>query len=92
MIELHTGCFANAFGSQREMETARLRAAAEQGHALHLQVNAGHGINLQNLPELLSVPHLAELNVGHTLISRSVRVGLTAAVQEMCAAMEGYSA
>jgi len=83
MIELHTGCFANAFGDDRKNETERLRAAAELGHSLGLQVNAGHGINLQNLPELLTVPHLAELNIGHTLIASSVRIGLTAAVQEM---------
>ena len=91
MIELHTGCFANAFGDERKKETARLKAAAEQGNSLKLQVNAGHGINLQNLPELLTVPHLAELNIGHTLIARSVRVGLTAAVQEMREAMKSYT-
>lgn len=91
MIELHTGCFANHFGAEREAETARLHAAAIQGYGLNLQVNAGHGINLQNLPELLTVPHLAELNIGHTLIARSVRIGLTAAVQEMRDAMQGYT-
>lgn len=92
MIELHTGCFANAFGSDRERETARLKAAAVLGHSLGLQVNAGHGINLQNLPALLTVPHLAELNIGHTLVARSVRVGLETAVREMRTAMEGYGA
>lgn len=92
MVELHTGCFANAFNEERNKETQRLKAAAELGHGLGLQVNAGHGINLQNLPELLTVPHLAELNIGHTLVARSVRVGLTTAVREMCAAMEGYQA
>jgi len=91
MIELHTGCFANAFGADRELETERLYAAAEQGYTQKLQVNAGHGINLQNLPELLTVPHLSELNIGHTLIASSVRVGLTSAVQEMRAAMNAYS-
>lgn len=92
MIELHTGCFANVFGDDRRSETERLKAAAELGHSLGLQVNAGHGINLQNLPELLTVPHLTELNIGHTLIARSVRVGLTTAVREMRAAMDGYEA
>ncbi|NWK54667.1 pyridoxine 5'-phosphate synthase [Verrucomicrobiaceae bacterium N1E253] len=90
MIELHTGCFANAFGDERKQETARLKEAAILGHDLGLQVNAGHGINLENLPELLTVPHLAELNIGHTLISRSVRVGLSEAVREMREAMSGY--
>ncbi len=94
MIELHTGCFANAIGGSagdRTTETARLKEAAILGHGLGLQVNAGHGINLQNLPELLTVPHLTELNIGHTLIARSVRVGLTTAVQEMRAAMVQYN-
>ncbi|MCP5536526.1 MAG: pyridoxine 5'-phosphate synthase [Akkermansiaceae bacterium] len=89
MIELHTGCFANAFNEDRNQETRRLIAAAILGNSLGLQVNAGHGINLQNLPELLTVPHLTELNIGHTLIARSVRVGLTEAVKEMRVAMEG---
>ena len=90
MIELHTGCFANANINGRNPETQRLIAAAKLGHSLGIQVNAGHGITLENLPELLTVPHLAELNIGHTLIARSVRVGLTTAVKEMRAAMGGY--
>ena len=96
MIELHTGCFANARGTRgdnggnRQQETQRLISAAKLGHSLGIQVNAGHGINLENLPELLTVPCLAELNIGHTLIARSVRVGLTTAVKEMRTAMEGY--
>ncbi|MGB0775299.1 MAG: pyridoxine 5'-phosphate synthase [Akkermansiaceae bacterium] len=91
MIELHTGCFANAFGAERSQETERLKTAAILGNSLKLQVNAGHGINLQNLPELLTVPHLKELNIGHTLIARSVRVGLAQAVKEMRSAMDQYT-
>jgi len=91
MIELHTGCFANAFGDARSQETTRLKEAAILGCEHGLQVNAGHGINLQNLPELLTVPHLSELNIGHTLIARSVQIGLAAAVREMRAAMEAYA-
>jgi len=91
MIELHTGCFANAFGDDRKPETERLKEAAKLGHSLGLQVNAGHGINLKNLPDLLTVPHLSELNIGHTLIARSVRVGLIQAVQEMREAMADYA-
>jgi pyridoxine 5-phosphate synthase len=90
MIELHTGCFANTFGAERAAETDRLKAAAVLGHALNLQVNAGHGINLENLPDLLTVPHLTELNIGHTLIARSTRIGLTQAVREMRSAMVSY--
>ena len=91
MIELHTGCFANAFGTDRVQEIERLAHASQLGHGLGLQVNAGHGINPQNLSKLLTVPHLTELNIGHTLIARSVRVGLTEAVREMRLAMEGYA-
>lgn len=90
MIELHTGCFANASGDARRLETERLKQASTRGHGLGLQVNAGHGINRQNLPELLTVPHLSELNIGHTLVARSVRVGLTQAVREMREMMEAY--
>ena len=90
MIELHTGTFANHFGAERAAEVARLKAAAELGHSLGLQINAGHGLTTQNLPDLLAVPHLHELNIGHHIVSRAVFIGLRAAVQEMLAAMEGY--
>lgn len=92
MIELHTGCFANATGDDVAGEVARLKAAAIQGHGLGLQVNAGHGINYQNLPRLFAVPHLAELNIGHSIIARSTRIGMTAAVREMKDLMAGYPA
>jgi pyridoxine 5-phosphate synthase len=53
-------------------------------------VNAGHGLTTKNLPELFIVPHLAELNIGHTIVARSVFVGLRAAIQEMLEVMKGY--
>lgn len=83
MIELHTGCFANAVGDAVETELTRLINAARQGHASALQVNAGHGINYTNITRLWAVPHLAELNIGHTIVSRAMRIGMTAAVREM---------
>lgn len=83
MIELHTGRFANNFDDARRIETERLIAAAELGHKLGLDVHAGHGIQLSNLAELSRVPHLSELNIGHTIIARSIFIGLTAAVREM---------
>jgi len=92
MIELHTGCFANALEEQaREVEIARLKESAVLGHSLGLQVNAGHGINYENVHFLNAVPHLSEFNIGHTIIARSVRVGLTQAVAEMKKLMEAYS-
>lgn len=92
MIELHTGTFANTTGPERAKETSRLQAAAELAHSLGLQVNAGHGLTTANLPDLFSVPHLVELNIGHHLISRAVFIGLRAAVIEMREVMQGYPA
>jgi pyridoxine 5-phosphate synthase len=70
----------------------RLISGAQQAHALGLKVNAGHGLNYVNLPALHRVPHLVELNIGHSIISRAVSVGLTQAVREMLALMQGYRA
>jgi len=92
-IELHTGSFAESFGhateGQRELD--RLISAARQAHSLGLKVNAGHGLNYDNLALLNRVPHLVELNIGHSIVSRSIFVGMQAAVREMLAAMAGYS-
>lgn len=90
MIELHTGCFANATGDQLEYEIQRLRESSVLGHSLGLQVNAGHGINYGNLFRLFEVPHLAELNIGHSLVSRALRVGLKEAVRQMKQLMGDY--
>lgn len=87
MIELHTGAYANATGAEREAELQRLIAAGAQAGALGLQVNAGHGITTGNLPPLLAIPHLHELNIGHHIISRAIHLGLRGAVAEMLAAM-----
>lgn len=90
MIELHTGSFANGAPQGDPDELNRIRAAAERGHELGLQINAGHGITLTNLPTLLTTPHLAELNVGHHLVSKAVFVGLKKSVAEFLEAMSGY--
>lgn len=91
-IELHTGAFAEHYQDpvSREAEIERLRSAARRAHALGLKVNAGHGLNYANLPGLWSVPHLVELNIGHSIVSRAVSVGLPAAVKEMLAIMAAY--
>ncbi len=88
MVELHTGRFANTQGAERAAEVERLVAAAVCGHALGLEVHAGHGIQVSNLAELNAVPHLAELNIGHTIVSRAIFVGMASAVREMKAAIE----
>jgi pyridoxine 5-phosphate synthase len=92
MIELHTGTFANHLGAERAAEAQRLRAAAELGHSLGLQINAGHGLTTRNLRDLFVVPHLTELNIGHSIVARAVFAGLRTAIVEMLAVMKGYTA
>lgn len=91
-IELHTGAFAETFHEHRAGggELERLIAGAKQAHGLALKVNAGHGLNYENLPLLHRVPHLVELNIGHSIVSRAISVGIGTAVEEMLRLMEGY--
>lgn len=89
-VELHTGAYANAYyTAARAAEWARLRRGAERGHALGLTVNAGHGINYVNIAEIRTLPHLHELNIGHSILSRAVLTGIGEAVREMKARMRG---
>lgn len=91
-VELHTGAFAEEHRRKGgHQEGQRLAAAANQAHALGLRVNAGHGLNYENVPSLHSVPHLVELNIGHSIVSRALSVGITQAVREMLEAMKGYA-
>ena len=91
-VELHTGAFAERFADpgQRRLELDRLASAARQAHALGLRVNAGHGLNYHNLPTLLEIPHLVELNIGHSIVSRAIAGGLRQAVREMLDLMAIY--
>lgn len=91
-IELHTGSFAEHFNRKKERaeELRRLLEAAQLAHSLGIKVNAGHGLNTQNVPVLFEIPHLVELNIGHTIVSRSITVGLAMAVKEMLLVMEKY--
>jgi pyridoxine 5-phosphate synthase len=92
MVELHTGKLANAFAEKIErQEVENLQAAARCAYELKLQVNAGHGINYRNIELILRIPHLSELNIGHSIISRAIFVGLENAVREMLVAMEDYA-
>lgn len=91
-IELHTGRFANAPDPVgMELELQRLEIAAEQAHLSGLQVNAGHGLHYKNLPAFLSIPHLHTLNIGHSIVSRSISVGMEQAVKETLLLMQGYT-
>ncbi len=82
-VELHTGAYAEAWGKPGcEDEYARLSQAAIIAHEEGLNVHAGHGLNVRNLPPIVGLPHLEELNIGHALIGRAIFVGLKAAVEE----------
>jgi len=83
IVELHTGAFANAIGDTQRTELARLHDASVFASGLGLQVNAGHGINYMNITLVRTVPHLAELNIGHGIVSRAIFAGLDGAVREM---------
>ncbi|MBN2145121.1 MAG: pyridoxine 5'-phosphate synthase [Candidatus Aureabacteria bacterium] len=87
-IELHTGDYANAATSEnRNKELEKLKNAASYALKLGLNVNAGHGLNYTNVRDILSLPGLQELNIGHSIISRAVMVGLEQAVRDMLALM-----
>lgn len=90
-IEMHTGCFCNANGKAYEKELKRLVDGAIFAHRLGLRVNAGHGINLANIKDILRIPYLDVLNIGHSIICRAVMIGLKAAVKEMLMNMAGYN-
>ncbi len=87
VIELHTGRFADATPAERPATLAQLKSAAEQAHRLKIQVNAGHGLRLLNLPDLLSLPHLHTLNIGHSLVSHAITVGLQQSVRDFLLAI-----
>lgn len=87
IVELHTGAFANAEGMAQRGELERLKRASEFAASCGLQVNAGHGINYKNIELIRDVPNLTDLNIGHSIVSRSLFVGLEKAVQEMLALM-----
>ncbi len=90
-IELHTGRYCDAREPARGRELERLIQGAKLAHALKLQVNAGHGINLANVGGILEIPHLDTLNIGHSIVARAIFVGLKAAVREMRHALRTYA-
>ncbi len=86
MIELHTGEYAEAqTASDRQRLLHELRISAELGKQLGLGVNAGHGLNYENVTPVAALPQIDELSIGHAIVSRAVFVGLDRAVKEMIA-------
>lgn len=83
-IELHTGKYSEAFGTLEEEKAFNdLKGAAIFAQNFGLRVNAGHGLNYQNVKRMHEIPNLVELNIGHSIIARSIFVGLEQAVKEM---------
>ena len=83
-IEMHTGSYSEAFGKENEEEEfLKLKTAAKSAQALGLTVNAGHGLNYENVYRMHEIPDLYELNIGHSIISRAVFTGLPEAVNKM---------
>jgi len=90
VVELHTGCFADASDeSARQMELERIREAAARGAELGLTVHAGHGLHYQNVGEVAAIEQIVELNIGHSIIARAVFDGIEEAVAEMKRVMLG---
>ncbi|HEY0748851.1 MAG TPA: pyridoxine 5'-phosphate synthase [Steroidobacteraceae bacterium] len=83
VIELHTGAYAEAIGGARAREFERLRQAAKAAASLGLTVNAGHGLNYHNVEPIAAIPEIIELNIGHSIIARSIIDGLSKAVRDM---------
>ena len=89
-IELHTGRYSEAYGTLEEEKAFKdLKGAAIFAQNFGLKVNAGHGLNYQNVHRMHEIPNLVELNIGHSIIARSIFVGLEQAVKEMKALCEG---
>lgn len=87
-IELHTGQYALACGAARQTELTKLMAGGKLAVELGLRLHAGHGLNYQNVRPVAAIPGMWELNIGHSIISRAVLVGMERAVREMKALVE----
>ena len=88
-IELHTGAYADAETAEaQQYELERIIVSAEYAASKGLVVNAGHGLNLENVTPIAKIPQIHELNIGHSIIADAVFVGLAQAVQQMKAVIQ----
>ncbi len=83
VIEIHTGQYADAPAEMREAELVRIRESVEYGRSMGLKVNAGHGLNYDNVRPIAAIPGIAELNIGHAIVARAIFDGWQPAVREM---------
>ena len=88
VVEFHTGRYCHVSGADRAVEFARLQAAASRAADLGLEVHAGHGLDYRTAADMLAIPEVRELNIGHFLIGEAVFVGLSTAIHRMRAAMD----
>jgi pyridoxine 5-phosphate synthase len=84
VVELHTGAYAH--GAEGELE--RIRAAADYGASIGLEVHAGHGLTFDNVKPIAAIPQIKELNIGHFLIGEAIYIGLEASIRRMRALMD----
>ena len=82
-VEFHTGPYSLATGEERYQRLQELAEAARLAHRIGIHVHAGHGLNYHNIVDLLSVPEIEEVNIGHAIVARAVFVGFYQAVREM---------
>jgi len=82
-IEIHTGAYSNARGAKRIDELEKISEVAELAYDCRLDVHAGHGLNYSNVTDIAKIKRITELNIGHSIISRAVFVGIENAVREM---------
>jgi pyridoxine 5-phosphate synthase len=83
VVELHTGAYADARGDARGRELRRIVDAVAYAQSIGLIVHAGHGLNYDNVDDVAAITGIRELNIGHSIIARSVFDGLEVAVREM---------
>ena len=88
-VELHTGSYCNASGDSMKNELERIYKAATIAAQVGIGLNAGHGLNYENTTPILSAEGLHELNIGHSIVARSVFTGLATAVEEMLEIVRG---
>lgn len=88
-VEFHTGSYANAGNKSKKRELKRLWKAILEAHRLGLKIHAGHGLDYENIRAIVRLPHLVEVNIGHSIVSRAVFVGIAQAVQEMKQKLRG---
>ncbi len=86
-VEIHTGAYANAAASERAARREEIAAAARFAASLGLHVSAGHGLTYYNVKPIAAIPEIEELNIGHSIVARSIFVGMEEATRRMLALM-----